>query len=431
MSKQIFKNIRLLSLKRTDIVHLIKNTFWYGLLNSIYSLSLFLLVPYMTGKLSPNDYGLYSLYILFLMIITPIIGCGLSQAVMRTRADTPKNKQFAQYVSSSLFLLFIILLGALSIVLVFSTPLSYLTSLPTLILVCATISAFMLECESIVHSILQVEKKPLIFGFWRILRTCSFFLLVFIGLRTEQSYKTVVFVELFMNSCSVIACFCWFYKNKLLTPSLDFRLMREAFHYGYPIIFYMVSILIYSTFNRIFLNHYGSTEDVGLFFTGYQIGMAMSLVVQSVSQAVMPFSFEWMQDTGLKNAPSYERVKKWILAFFMILALFMYALFTYFFDYCIAPSFEAAKTVFPWVIVAFTLNGFYRLDSFYLFYAKKTQSLALITFASCCASFLYNGLLIPKFGIVGASIALALSYGTTVILTKATLFYYRQSYTKV
>ncbi|MGN6671457.1 MAG: lipopolysaccharide biosynthesis protein, partial [Candidatus Nucleicultricaceae bacterium] len=93
MSKQIFKNIRLLSLKSTDIVHLIKNTFWYGLLNSIYSLSLFLLVPYMTGKLSPNDYGLYSLYILFLTIISPIVGCGLSQAVMRAHADAPKNKR--------------------------------------------------------------------------------------------------------------------------------------------------------------------------------------------------------------------------------------------------------------------------------------------------------------------------------------------------
>lgn len=431
MSKQIFKNNRLLSLKSTDISYLIKNTFWYGLLNSIYSLSLFLLVPYMTGKLSPHDYGLYSLYILLLTIISPIIGCGLSQSIMRARVDIDQNSQFPQYVSSSLLLLFIIFSTSLVLVFILSKPLSQLISLPILILVCATISAFMLECESIVHNVLQVEKKPLIFGFWRIFRVCVFFVLVYLGLHQKQSYKIVVYIELFVNLCSFIACMGWFCKNKLLTFSIKFELAKKAFHYGYPIIFYTVSILAYSTFNRIFLNYYGSADDVGFFFTGYQIGMAMSLVVQSISQAVMPFSFEWMQNSCLEVSTQYEQIKKWILVFFGVVAVSMYVLFSLVFDYFIAPTFEAAKTVFPWVILAFTLNGIYRLDSFYFFYAKKTQPLALITFVSCCLSFVYNGMLIPQFGIKGASIALALSYGTTVLLTKATLSYYRHGFSKI
>lgn len=422
MSKQISQKTIIFSLSSLNISKLLKNTIWYGLLNSIYSLSLFLLVPFMTSHLTPFDYGLYSLYVLIIALIGPIVGCGLSQVVIQAHAEGYRLEHFARYVSTSLGLL-TVMFGLSLITLALLYPLiQEVASLSLYILSAAAVIAYSLEVETIVLGIFQMEKKPVMFGTWRIVRTLSFIAFVLIGLNISASLKMIVLVELTVSLCSLLACVFWLVRQKLLVLSFDFHIARAAFHYGFPIIFYTTGILIYSTFNRLFLNYYEGADAVGKFFVGYQIGMAMSLIVQSVSQALMPFAFEWMRSHTVGASPPYERVKRWIGLFFLISGTMMVGIFYLLFDHVIAPEYEDAKLVFPIVIAAFTLNGYYRLDSFYLFFSKKTGTLALITLSSCAVSFVLNAFLIPKFGILGASLSLLFSYGTTVILTKGTLF---------
>lgn len=421
MSKQISEKPTIFSLSSLNISKLLKNTIWYGFLNSIYSLSLFLLVPFMTGHLNPFDYGLYSLYVLIMALIGPIVGCGLSQVVIRAHAERHTLDHFARYVSTSMGMLTAIF-GLSLITLMLIYPLiKEVVSLPLHILSAAAIIAYSLEVENIVLGIFQMEKKPVMFGAWRIIRTLSFITFVLIGLNISSSLKTIVLVELAVSLCSLLACVIWLWRQKLLVLSFDFPIARAAFHYGFPIIFYTTGILVYSTFNRLFLNYYEGANAVGKFFVGYQIGMAMSLIVQSVSQALMPFAFEWMHSHTIGASPVYNRVKRWISLFFLSSGTLMIGIFYLLFDHVIAPDYGEAKLIFPFVIAAFTLNGFYRLDSFYLFYSKKTGTLALITLSSCAVSFILNTLLIPRLGILGASLSLLFSYGTTVVLTKITL----------
>jgi O-antigen/teichoic acid export membrane protein len=421
MSKQISEKPAIFSLTSLNISKLLKNTIWYGFLNSIYSLSIFLLVPFMTGHLNPFDYGLYSLYVLILALIGPIVGCGLSQVVIRAHAEHHTPDLFVRYVSTSIALLTVVF-GLSLVTLALIYPLIQgIVSLPLHILSAAAVIAYSLEVENIVLGILQMEKKPVMFGVWRIIRTLSFMTFVLIGLSMSASFKTIVMVELIVSLCSLLACILWLLRQKLFVLSFDLSIARTAFHYGYPIIFYTTGILIYSTFNRLFLKYYEGADAVGKFFVGYQIGMAMSLIVQSVSQALMPFAFEWMHNHTTGFSPVYERVKHWIGLFFLISGVLMVGIFYLLFDHVIAHDYEDAKFVFPFVIAAFALNGLYRLDSFYLFYSKKTGTLALITLSSCAVSLILNALLIPRLGILGASLSLLLSYGTTVVLTKVTL----------
>jgi O-antigen/teichoic acid export membrane protein len=73
-------------------------------------------------------------------------------------------------------------------------------------------------------------------------------------------------------------------------------------------------------------------------------------------------------------------------------------------------QFVEVRKIFPYLLVAFYAGSFYFFFSTPIFYFKKTKYLPIITGTSALINISLNFILIPKYGIYGASIATIISH---------------------
>ena len=394
-----------------ELRHLLRHASIYGAGNVLGKLVGFFMIPFYTHYLTPADYGTLELLDLSLTLTTLVLTMWLNASVVRQYNDSEKPKERNQAVSTVLIIAFSFGIVVASCGVRFSRPLS------SLILNTPDLHLFVsLEAWSFLVSSINVvclsyfrakQRSTLVVATGLINLVLSLFLnIYFIAIR-HTGVVGVLYSGLISSALVTIPLAAQTIGNVKL--AFSYRNLRAALAFGAPLIITSAAAFTVNFSDRFFLRHFATIAAVGVYALGYKFGFMLSLLV------VQPFDMIWQariydiakqDESGKMFSRLFEYYCLVLVTAGLALSIGVQELL-----FLISPSdFHAAYKVVPIVALAYIFQGTGRFFLAGSYIAKKTVRLGTVGLASAAGNIGLNLLLIPRYGMLGAAWATALSF---------------------
>jgi O-antigen/teichoic acid export membrane protein len=215
-----------------------------------------------------------------------------------------------------------------------------------------------------------------------------------------------------------------------LQPSIGFQFSlketRKMLDFGFPLMIAGLWGFISTYIDRYMLNYYTTLTEVGIYTLAYQIAMVISLII------IYPFKFIW--------APTYLSIKEHsfinefcakILTYLLLvggfLALFISLFAGDFIDGFTRPEYRAAQPLIPILVFTYFLWSSRPVIEVAMVLQRKTKFIAVLHLFGAILNIVLNIVLIPRYHLVGAALATALSFSTVLIID----YVYNQSLRRI
>ncbi len=417
---------------------LVGQTAAYGLSSIVGRTLNFLLVPIYTEVFHPAEYGIVTYLYAFVAFFNILYTFGLETAFFRfaNKPEADKQRLYNQVLSiiicTSIVFTTLIILASGTI----ADYLAYTPEQEKYIIWLAIILAID-AIVAIPFARLRLENKAAKFAsikFINILITVganSFFLILCYGVYTGEFFQSLKpFVERvydpgfgigYIFIINLIA-------NALLLPmlwrefrSFRFELNKEVLKpmlvYAYPLLFMGLAGTVNEVLDRILLEHWlpesfyphqSNKASVGIYSACYKLAIFMTLAIQAFRYAAEPFFFSQAQD---KNSPqTFALVMKWFVIVCAFIFLFISANLEIFALFLRDPAYREGIMIVPVLLLANLFLGIYYNLSVWFKLSDKTKFGTYLSFGGAGVTILFNLLLIPVLGYMGAAVATFVCY---------------------
>lgn len=389
---------------------LFKNSGIYTITNIINASIPFFLLPILTRYLTPEEYGIVSMFSLLIALVTPFIGLNVHGAIARRYYDS-EPIDIPVYITNCFLILVSSTISIGVLFLVFSKPIGNLFSFPSNMLWLVVTVAFSQFVINIFLTILQVQKKALLYGTFNILKTVVnialsiIFVITFkLGWEGRLYAWTIAFV-LF----SIISIFLLI-KSKWIKIAFNKKFIFNALMFGIPLIPHAFSGSIISMTDRFFITNMVGLAATGIYTVGYQVGSIINILTSSFNKAYVPWLYERLARN--EHTTKVKIVKFTYLYFFLItfLSIGMGFAAPYLMQIFIGKAFNESSFYVIWIAMGYGFNGMYLMVVNYIFYAEKTKFLAMVTFSTAIINIMLSYLFVHTFGAIGAAQATTITF---------------------
>ena len=192
-----------------------------------------------------------------------------------------------------------------------------------------------------------------------------------------------------------------------LRDSLQFRFhigqLREMLKFSIPLVPSSIAVFISISVDRLMINHYMSLSDVGLYGMGYRVSSIVGLVMAGFQGALTPLIYTYYEDPDTPRQLSIIFRVFIAASLISILGLTIFAADILFI--IATPAYYPAANVVGLLVPAMLLS------SMYIFapgvgIAKTTHMILLINIGGAIFHTFFNWLFVPRFGIMGAALSM-------------------------
>jgi O-antigen/teichoic acid export membrane protein len=398
MLKRIFKN------------SLVKDTGIYTITSIINAAIPFLLLPILTRYLTPEDYGITSMFTLLITLVSPFIGLSINGAISRQYYNK-EEIDIWKYVFNCFVILIVSTFFVCVIFLSSSAIISNLSSFPSDFLWLVIVYSFCQFVTSIILSLWQVEKKALFYGLFlnsKTLLTVLLSIIFVVGL--DFGWEGSVYGQTIASLIYAIFAFILLLKNKWISFSINMKYIKNALTFGVPLIPHALSGSIISMTDRLFITNMVGLAATGIYTVGYQVGSIINILAFSFNNAYIP----WLYERLKKNETNTKiKIVKFTYLYFIsifFLAIILGVIAPYVLQIFLGKTFRGSSIYVIWVALGYAFNGMYLMVVNYIFYAQKTKFLALVTFITAIFNVILNFIFIRKNGAIGAAQATTLTF---------------------
>ena len=370
------------------------------------------MLPLYIRRLRASEYGVLSLLILTQTLLSIILKFGLNQAFFRHYYETNDVADRRRIVGSAL----IFLLVATSLVVVLLYP------------VAPQISAFVFKGD---YSRADLMRLVFITSFFEVMtlipdsilrvnfksgRYSALSIMALVVQLAAIAYL-VVFVDASANSVIIgrligtifeAVIFFWVVRKEL-SLSFSFHEVKQMLTFGAPLVFALLASTLFMMIDRFFVEKYGTDRDVGV----YALSCSLVSVIQIL--VTVPFGQVWtVMRFSVMNEEGAEEYYSRILTYIVFVSLF--------FAVCISAlagdalilkalkSYWPAATIIPLLGLATAFDSAARVLNIGTTLRKRTIFAPLVTGAALLFNVVLNFLLIPRYGVMGATISTLISY---------------------
>jgi len=350
-------------------------------------------VPVLTHFLSPDEYGILSIF--FSLVSMFVIAFGLNLNAGITRYYLEQRDDFDRMLGTNLIFIGAFSLILLAAVFALSGPLARLVGVSEDVFWFGALLAIVSVAVEIYMPWLNASQNSARYALLTVLRTGAA-LLVSIGLilwMREDRYLGRIWGELIVvGAMSLYAAFAL---SRLSRWGFQARYLRYALLFSLPLMPHTVSRFVLGYFDRIIILRLADETATGLYSFAYDIGMAMNLIVLATARAWRPIFFDEYREGNLARITRMARdyaLNIYLLAFVMILfARDAVALFA-------DDRYEESFVLIPVVILGYVFVFLYTLYFQYAAYGKRTGLISINTVIAGAANVGLNFWLIPIFG---------------------------------
>jgi len=412
----------------SQIRRLLKHSAVYGMGHILNRAVSFLLLPYLTHSLTPDQYGAVTLLYMFIAISLVLYVYGfditfLRYYILETNEDRRKEIFstifWASLLTSVAFTLVITASTAWLANLVFEDPHSLGFSPHYLLLLCAGI-LFSETLGIYPYLYLRATEKSLPFI---CLKTTG--VAINIGLAIllisvfNRGIAGVFEANLIATSLQLLAVLPVVFKN--LRFKFQFNKLGEFFRFGLPNIPSQIFVMVVELANRKILEIIMGLSIVGIFSAGYKLGLFMAVVTMGFRFAWQPFFL------GIADRPDAKETFSRIFTYYLLVTgtLFLALAFTIGpimttswpgIGALIEERYWEGLKVFPIILLAHICNGAYANFMVGVYLKKKTSLMPIVTGVAASVNIVGNILFIPVFGMMAAAWMTFISYFTLAVL---------------
>ena len=382
----------------------------------------FLLLPILTKYLSPSEYGVVSIFQIFISLFTAVVGMAI---------NTNVSKNFYSYGRIRMALLIgnILKVLALSTLVVFT--ITYTTtiffeevfSLPKNWVRAIPVLSAMFMVNTINLTVLRMKGEAITYGIFEVSSTLvnmgvSIVMLVLYNYGWESraigissSYLIFFFAGLYLLN-----------KRKYIDHKFDKHETKAVLKLSLPLIPHALGGIVIAVSDRLFIEKMISLQAVGVYTVGYMFGMVVMLFTDAFIKAWNPWFFKTLAKPTIKKKHRVVQYTYIYLVLVLVLAFGVTLMGKLMLPYFVEPEyFEASKFIF-WVALGYVFFGAYQIFFPYLVHIGKTSFLATSTVVSAIVNLVMNYFLIKKYGAIGAAYATVIAYVLSCIL----VFWYQK-----
>ena len=373
----------------------------------------FLLLPYLSRKLSVEGFGELSYYQTLLSLFVVFIGLSQEGAVTR---------YFYVYGKRSLNL--VVNIGYIYTILVGTISLLFCWLMKSEIMAYVVLSAISQVFFTVQLSIRQCQKQAIPYVFIQLSLTITNVLFTILLLEifnsdlVEKRIIAILLSNLLVSMLSYVI-----YRRKIVSKKISLRLYKIIFFYvigfGLPMILHNGSLFIKGQLDRIFIFHRFSEVELGLYAMGAQIASILSVFILAINRVLVPYLFEKLKQGSvkLKDLHIWSLLSLLIVPIPSLVTLIVPEQWLLFF---LGKHFIGVKYYVIVFLLATSLTIPYLFLVNYLFYHGKSKE---ISFCSVLSTMIYLGALggliftdvvyIPYASVLGALGILPILYMIT------------------
>ena len=389
----------------------------YGLGNIASSMLSFLLVPLYTHKLTPADFGLYSLLITVYGLLGVIVDLGLTNSLARYYFDDTIERTAAQLradrqemVSTAVAIsgAFGLLLGVVFIVLAPWLATEYLHHADYAPFVRSVALALVFRGLTVAPLVyLRVTERPLVFTALTGAQLIIFLVLNVI-LLTRFSLGVGGILTSLLVSTALYAVGLLASIARDLKPRVRREVARELLAFGLPFLPVLVTMWVINLSDRYLLERFTTMTEVGVYSLGYKFGQSMTFVVTAFTLAWAPLRYKVLNLADPQKV--YERIANFYLAGAGLVWLMLAISASNIIRLTSPPSFDRAAIFIAPVAMAYLIYGLFVLAVTGLGVSKNVASLPIIAVAAAILNIALNIWLIPIYGSIASAYATIAAY---------------------
>ncbi|MFN3820963.1 MAG: lipopolysaccharide biosynthesis protein [bacterium] len=199
------------------------------------------------------------------------------------------------------------------------------------------------------------------------------------------------------------------------------ELFRRTLTFGLPNVPNFIFVSLVEMADRWLLGHIRGAYENGLYAASYRLGMFLSVVAMGFRYAWQPFFL------NVADRPDARDLYSRVLTYYLVIVLGLYVALVAWVEplvkipfpgigEIIAPEFHPGLRVFPVILLAHIFNGVYAIFMVGIYLERKTAVLPLISGWAALVNIVGNLLLMPKWGMWDAAWMTVLSWGLMALL---------------
>ncbi|MCU6279890.1 lipopolysaccharide biosynthesis protein [Enterobacter quasiroggenkampii] len=390
---------------------LVRNSTIYLSSNILNALVPFLLLPILTHNLNPGDYGQIAMFQTLINGLAALTGLNTIGAANRYYYDVQAQDELSLYNGACIHVL---LLSSLILVLsaaLFGAQLSELLSIPAAwiyLAIFVSAGTFIIQFRLAQW---QIRERAWNYGFLQVSQSIFVFILTLALLfLIKQGAASRINALLFGTIFFVLISLFTLFKERLLTiQTVNISYIKDALSFGIPLVPHIVGIFFLSAIDRVLISSRLGIEDAGIYMLAVQLSLGMVVVFDAINKAMVPWLFRILT---VNDVAKLNKLVKFSYGYFILLT-FLGVL-----SFWIGPlvvnlfagsKYQEATNVIGWLCLGQAFNGMYLMVTNYLFYAKKTGRLSIITISCGIFNIVLLLIMMKSNGIVGVAIAFSIS----------------------
>jgi O-antigen/teichoic acid export membrane protein len=397
---------------RTHVRQLTTGVAIYGAGDAAISVVNFLLLPVYVRYLTTSDYGALLILISIETFVKIVNRWGLDAAFMRYYLDRDDGRPRQQLTSTILgfmlaldgLLLAAMLLGSRAIGARLFDDLRYLSALRLMI-----VNTFLVAFTFVPFHVMRIRQEARTYSALTFARSAgtTVLRLVFVigaGLNVTGLYLADVVVTL------ALLPILWRWMRPLVRPIFSMTELRMLLRFGLPRLPHGLAQQAFDYGNRLLLTRYVPLAEAGVYQNASTLGTGVKFFLSSFETAWAPFYYATAKRPDARAVLS--KMTTYGLAVLVLLVVGTAAVARDLVPLMLGPAYRDAVPIVPLVALALAFQGVYLLTSIGLNLTGHTEYYPASTFAAAAAGLGAGVVLMPRFGPMGAAVALVVSFVT-------------------
>lgn len=195
--------------------------------------------------------------------------------------------------------------------------------------------------------------------------------------------------------------------------ALQRRLFVSALAFSLPVIPHLMAHWALQLSDRVILQRYVSSAQLGLYSLGYTAGLVASIVTTNFANAAMPIIVARLKAKDPKHEVPALGTYSLLVLTGLCVAMGVFGgtavtLFT-------PASYHGAAKIVPWVVASYVFVSMYMLLAQGTWFVMRTGWIAAATCGAAAVNLVLTYLLAARMGILGAAVATLLGYAVLAL----------------
>lgn len=390
---------------------IIKHSLLYFSSTALSKIFQFSLIPIITYYLTPKEYGNIGVFISVIGFISIFIGMS-PHVFIGTNFFIFSDKQRKNYLGS---ILSIILISSIIAILAISIY-GDLFGISVKILVIGILSASLIKIFMIQSSILQMRAKPVEYAKLEISRGVIGFVAMISLLSLGLNWESKAYADL-ITSVLLIVYIYTLQDREILRIRFNIDHINFFLKYSIPLIPHSFALVGLSGIDILFLKELSTPDKVGIYTFSTSVSLMMYYVLLAIDKSLSAYILRTYGQA--KHLGVVLKIFSLLLIVSLVSIVVIYFSIKQFDVYIFDSAYLGNEKLIAILTLGYAIYALLSIPLLYVYRARKTKFVALISTSSLIINVVLNYILIPIYGIFGAACATLISYTFMFLLSVA------------